>query len=77
VAVDGNTVYVSSDFGVLKSSGGPWTPAAPGMPNVEVPGLTLVPGSNGHGHHNDAILYAASHGLGAWKLDLKHHGGGH
>jgi hypothetical protein len=51
------------------------------MPNVEVPGLTLVPGGNGHenghGHHNDAILYAASHGLGAWKLNLKHHGGGH
>jgi hypothetical protein len=77
VVVDGDTAYVSSDFGVLKSSGGAWTPAASGMPNVEVAGLTLVPGENGHGHHNDAILYAASHGLGAWKLDLKHHGGGH
>ena len=80
VAVDGNTAYVSSDFGVLKSSGGPWAAAGSGMPNVEVPSITLVPGDNGHqnghGHHNDAILYAASHGLGAWKLDLKHHGGG-
>ena len=43
------------------------------MPNVEVPGLTLVPGDHGdwHGHHDNAILYAASHGLGAWKLDLE------
>ena len=80
VAVDGNTAYVSSDFGVLKRTGnGQWTAAASGMPNVEVAGLTLVPGDDqeSHGHHNDAILYAASHGLGAWKLDLKHHGGGH
>ncbi len=68
---DSGDVYVSSDFGVLKSSGGPWTVAAPGMPNVEVAGLTYVPGS-GHGHHADRIVYAASHGLGAWKLELKH-----
>ena len=65
-------LYVSSDFGVLKRSGnGPWTAAAPGMPNVEVAGLTYVPGE-GHGHHADRIVYAASHGLGAWKLQLKH-----
>jgi hypothetical protein len=65
-------LYVSSDFGVLKRSGnGPWTSAAPGMPNVEVAGLTYVPGE-GHGHHADRIIYAASHGLGAWKLQLKH-----
>jgi len=68
---DSGDVYVSSDFGVLKSGGGPWTVAAPGMPNVEVAGLTYVPGS-GHGHHADRIVYAASHGLGAWKLELKH-----
>jgi hypothetical protein len=83
VVVDGITVYVLSDFGVRKSTGGPWTAAASGMPNVEVAGLTLVSADNGHGdghgrgHHHDTILYAASHGLGAWKLDLKHHGGGH
>ena len=41
------------------------------MPNVEVAGLTYVPG-DGHGHHADRIVYAASHGLGAWKLQLKH-----
>jgi hypothetical protein len=69
---DTGDLYVSSDFGVLKRSGnGPWTMAAPGMPNVEVAGLTYVPGS-GHGHHADRIIYAASHGLGAWKLQLKH-----
>jgi hypothetical protein len=33
------------------------------MPNVEVTGLTIVPGKR--------VLYAASHGLSAWKLDLK------
>jgi hypothetical protein len=68
---DTGDLYVSSDFGVLKSDGGPWTMAAPGMPNVEVAGLTYVPGS-GPGHHADRIIYAASHGLGAWKLQLKH-----
>jgi hypothetical protein len=68
---DTGDLYVSSDFGVLKSDGGPWTMAAPGMPNVEVAGLTYVPGS-GPGHHADRIIYAATHGLGAWKLQLKH-----
>jgi hypothetical protein len=69
---DTGDLYVSSDFGVLKSSGGGvWTVAAPGMPNVEVAGLTYVPGS-GPGHHADRIIYAATHGLGAWKLQLKH-----
>ena len=71
---------MSSDFGVLKrESSGQWTPAGSGMPNVEVAGLTLVSGNDGHGHghHGDGILYAASHGLGAWKLQLGHGHGGH
>jgi hypothetical protein len=69
---DTGDLYVSSDFGVLKrSGGGPWTVAAPGMPNVEVAGLTYVPGS-GPGHHADRLIYAATHGLGAWQLRLKH-----
>jgi hypothetical protein len=67
-------IFVSSDFGVLKRSAGSsnWTTAASGMPNVEVPGLTLVESDeDGHGGHNDnAKLYAASHGLGAWLLRL-------
>jgi len=32
------------------------------MPNVEVAGLTYV--------GKDRILYAATHGLGAWRLNL-------
>jgi hypothetical protein len=32
------------------------------MPMVEVPGLTIVP--------SERVLYAATHGLSAWKLDL-------
>ncbi len=63
------TIYVSSDFGVLSRQGsGLWTVAATGMPNLEVAGLTLVPS----GHRNDRILYAASHGQGAWRLNLRH-----
>jgi plasmid stability protein len=61
--VTGN-LYASNDFGVLVLAAGTstWTLAAPGMPNVEVAGLTVVP--------SERILYAATHGLGAWKLTL-------
>jgi len=61
--VTGN-VYASSDFGVLMlpSGSSSWELAAPGMPNVEVTGLTMVSGKR--------VLYAASHGLGAWRLKL-------
>ena len=57
-------VYVSSDFGVflLASGSTSWTLAAPGMPNVEVAGLTFVPSVR--------KIYAATHGLGAWSLKL-------
>jgi hypothetical protein len=59
-------LYASTDFGVLRLSPEQnketWVLAAAGMPNVEVPGLTIVPGSR--------LLYAASHGLGAWRLEL-------
>jgi hypothetical protein len=58
-------LYASNDFGVLRlaEGGSTWTLAARGMPNVEVTGLTVLP--------KDRILYAASHGLSAWRLDLK------
>ncbi|RKN37817.1 exo-alpha-sialidase [Micromonospora endolithica] len=58
-------LYASTDFGVLRLAKGStnWLKAAGGMPNVEVAGLTIVPGKR--------ILYAASHGLGAWQLKLK------
>lgn len=57
-------LYVSSDFGVYRLASGTttWVVAAPGMPKVEVAGLTIVVG--------DRKLYAASHGLGAWLLNL-------
>jgi hypothetical protein len=57
-------LYAGSDYGVIKLDSGDdsWTAAAPGMPNVEIPGLTIVPGAR--------LLYAASHGLGAWVLNL-------
>jgi hypothetical protein len=58
-------LYVSSDFGVLlrRASGGTgWTQAAPGLPMVATYGLTIVPGAR--------VLYAATHGRGAWKLAL-------
>jgi hypothetical protein len=57
-------LYAATDFGVMKLADGAtsWTVAAAGMPMVEVPGLTIVPSAR--------VLYAATHGLGAWKLDL-------
>ncbi len=57
-------LYAATDYGVLRLASGTttWTLAAPGMPNVEVAGLTIVPG--------DRILYAATHGLSAWRLNL-------
>jgi len=57
-------LYTSNDFGVLRLAGGTtsWTIAAPGMPNVEVAGLTIIPG--------ERKMYAATHGLSAWLLNL-------
>lgn len=57
-------LYAATDFGVLRLTSGTtsWVRSAAGMPNVEVTGLTIVPGKR--------VLYAASHGLSAWKLDL-------
>jgi hypothetical protein len=58
-------LYASTDFGVLRLAAGTttWTAAAAGMPNVEVTGLTILP--------SERILYAASHGLSAWRLNLR------
>ena len=57
------TLFASTDYGVLRLDAGSsqWTEAASGMPDVSVAGLTLVPGT----------LYAATYGMGAWKLSLK------
>jgi hypothetical protein len=58
-------LYSSSDFGVMRltKNGTSWTLAGTGMPAVEVAGLTIPP--------NGRALYAASHGLSAWKLALR------
>ena len=57
-------LYAATDFGVMALASGSttWTVAGAGMPKVEVAGLTIVPSAR--------VLYAATHGLGAWKLDL-------
>jgi hypothetical protein len=57
-------LYAASDFGVMRLAAGTssWTLAAPGMPHVEVAGLTIIPG--------ERKLYAATHGLSAWLLNL-------
>ncbi len=57
-------LYISTDFGVslLQSGSTTWGPAAPGLPMVAVYSLTIS--SSGH------VLYAATHGRGAWRLTL-------
>jgi hypothetical protein len=57
-------LYAATDFGVFRLAAGAsdWEVAAPGMPNVEVAGLTIVPA--------ERKLYAATHGLSAWLLNL-------
>jgi hypothetical protein len=58
-------LFAASDFGVFRrdASTGSWTIAAPGMPQVEVTGLTIVP--------SQRKLYAGTHGLSAWSLNLE------
>jgi hypothetical protein len=59
-------LYASTDFGVMMLAGGNpangWVAAGAGLPNVEVAGLTIVPGAR--------KLYAATHGRSAWSLTL-------
>ena len=57
-------LYAGTDFGVLRLAAGTttWTNSAPGLPNVEVTSLEVVPSKR--------ILYAATHGLSTWRLNL-------
>jgi hypothetical protein len=57
-------LYAASDFGVMKLANGSttWTVAGTGLPMVEVPGLTIIPGAR--------LLYAATHGRSAWMMKL-------
>jgi hypothetical protein len=57
-------VFAATDFGVamLPAGGTQWISAGTGLPNTSVFGLTLV--QNAH------VLYAATHGRGAWSMKL-------
>ena len=61
--IKGN-LFVSSDYGVALLSAGThlWRPAATGLPPVAVYNLAIS--STGR------VLYAATHGRGAWRLNL-------
>ena len=62
-------IYVSTDFAVNRLVNGTqtWIPAADGMPAVTVAGLTLANAKQS----GDRLLYAATHGRGAYRLRLK------
>ncbi len=57
-------LYAATDSGVLSLASGSssWLLAGPGMPNIEVAGLTIVAA--------DRKLYAATHAMGAWRFNL-------
>ena len=63
-------LYASTDFGVSRLVAGTssWVTAADGLPPVAVYQLQLV--DNGR----DRLLYAATHGRGAWRIDLPRKG---
>ena len=60
-------VYAATDFGVLRLPAGAshWEAAGSGLPTAAVYGLTLSQSAN--------VLYAATHGRGAWELTLPRH----
>ena len=66
VALDSQTgdLYAATDFGVMELPAGTttWELAAPGMPTVDVTMLNIVPSAR--------VLYASTHGFGAWVLYL-------
>jgi hypothetical protein len=66
IARDADTgdLFAATDFGVLRRAAGStaWTRAGAGMPNVAVYGLTLAQDAH--------VLYAATHGRGAYSLAL-------
>jgi hypothetical protein len=66
VALDSQTgdLYAATDFGVMMLPAGTttWMLAAAGMPTVDVTMLNIVPDAR--------VLYASTHGFGAWALYL-------
>jgi hypothetical protein len=64
IAVDWTTgnIYASTDFGVSVLSGGVWSQASTGLPEVAVYGLTIDLAHR--------ILFAATHGRSIYSLSL-------
>jgi hypothetical protein len=66
VAFDSTTgdLYASTDFAILRLAAGTntWVTAANGLPPVATYALAIAPGAR--------VLYAATHGRGAWALTL-------
>jgi hypothetical protein len=58
-------LYAATDFGVLRlpAGGTAWQTAGSGLPHVEVPGLSISTSVR--------VLYAATHGRGAYVLHLR------
>jgi hypothetical protein len=69
VDVATGNVYVSTDFGVdvLVSDTHEWAPVTDGMPLAAVSGLTIAKAKQG----TSRLIYAATHGRGAYRLRLK------
>jgi len=64
-----HVIYVGTDYGVLASTrAGQWRPAGTNLPAVAVADLVLVP--------ERGLLYAATHGQGAWELRVDSAGNG-
>lgn len=65
IVTNRGTIYVGTDYGlVLKEPNSPvWKRAPAGLPNVNVADLVYVPERD--------VLYAATHGQGAWQLKVQ------
>jgi hypothetical protein len=62
-------VYAATDFGVYRLASGTttWVTAADDLPRVAVYSLTIAAAKQ----NDDRLLWAATHGRGAYRLRLK------
>lgn len=66
IVTNRGTVYVGTDYGVVvrePNNDNIWKMAAAGMPNIDVADLVYIPQLD--------VLYAATHGQGAWELKVQ------
>jgi hypothetical protein len=61
------TLYLGTDFGVVRRTGPGWTEASNGLPTTVIPHLEI--------DQKRRVMYVTTHGFGAWTLELS--GGGH